>query len=468
MNDDAASVASLERHVANLDVVVPDWFEVPGPGCELVEHIDERTMRVLGRTDVIVLPRVVNLFQDKWRGREIGKFLADDAARECVTKKLIARLVALKVGGINLDFEELRPENSEAFLEFLVELRKALHAHSMRVTVDVPVHDPAFDYEYIGDVADAVMVMAYDEHWPGSESGPISSRDFMAAALDDLLPRIPRDRLVFILGAYGYDWTQVEPRQNAVDVSFRTAMDLARAADATPAFEEGIENGHFGYIDEDKLTHDVWFQDALTTWNQVQQLHRRGVTRVGMWRLGTEDETVWTFLGSDTPLAQPPAALTTLPPVKSASVYGEGEVFMMRGEPQDGSRELVNTGDGLIVRGRYSRVPSGFVVERRGGHEKQINLTFDDGPDEENTGKLLDLLKELKVPATFFIVGEQAMREPDLLEREVAEGHLIGNHSFTHPRLEKMTPREATGNLAATQRLIVGLTEKRTPLFRPP
>jgi cellulose synthase/poly-beta-1,6-N-acetylglucosamine synthase-like glycosyltransferase/peptidoglycan/xylan/chitin deacetylase (PgdA/CDA1 family)/spore germination protein YaaH len=468
VNDDAASVASLERHVANLDVVVPDWFELPGPGCALEEHIDEQTRRVLGRTDVIVLPRLVNLFHDKWRGPEIAKFLADDAARACLEKKLIPRLVELKVGGINLDFEELHPEDSESFLEFIVELRKLLHAHAMRLTVDVPVHDPAFDYEYIGDVADAVMVMTYDQHYPGSQSGPVASRAFVAEALEDLVPRMPRDRLVFVLGSYGYDWTQTGPIPSAEDVSFRTAMDVARASDATPVFEEDIENGHFGYIDSDQATHDVWFQDALATWNQVEQLRRHGVTRVGLWRLGTEDETLWTFLGADTPPHEP-SGLATLPPAKSVNVFGEGEVLMMGREPQSGSRHLVVSVDGrLIVNARYTSVPSGFLVERRGGHDKQVTLTFDDGPDELNTGKLLDTLKELKVSATFFVVGDQAARSPDLVEREVNEGHLIGNHSFTHPRLEKLTPREATANIAAAQRLIEGLTESRTPLFRAP
>ena len=169
----------------------------------------------------------------------------------------------------------------------------------------------------------------------------------------------------------------------------------------------------------------MWFQDALATWNQVELLRRRSVTRVGLWRLGTEDETLWTFFGSDTPAPQP-SVLASIPPVRSVGLFGEGEVFMMRGEPQTGLRELVSSPDGrLIVRGKYSRVPSGYVVERRGGLGRKVTLTFDDGPDERNTPKLLDALKELKVPSTFFVVGDQAMRSPDLVEREVDEGHLV-------------------------------------------
>jgi cellulose synthase/poly-beta-1,6-N-acetylglucosamine synthase-like glycosyltransferase/peptidoglycan/xylan/chitin deacetylase (PgdA/CDA1 family)/spore germination protein YaaH len=467
VQDDAASVASLERHVANIDIVVPDWFELPGPGCDLVEHIDDKTRRVLGRADVLVLPRMANLVGEIWRGAQTSQFLADDKARECLVKKLVGRLAAVGAAGLNLDLEELQPEDSEAFLELIVELRTALHARAMRLTVDVPFHDPAFDFEYIGNVADAVMVMAYDQHYPASEPGPIASRTWLKESYDEVLPRLPADRVVVVLGSYGYDWTLKDKPPPGDDLSFRSAMDLARAAGAQPAFEEQIENGHFGYRDHAGENHEVWFQDALAAWNQIAALRQRGVTRVGLWRLGTEDETLWTFLGADAP-PRSPTVLASVAPVKSVGLFGEGEVFTIRGEPQAGARELVIDGDGLIVRASYARVPSGYVVERLGGRGKRVALTFDDGPDERNTGRLLDVLKEVHAPATFFVVGDQAMRSPDLVERESDEGHLVGNHSFTHPRMDTLTPREAAGQLAATERLIEGLTGVRTPLFRAP
>ncbi len=467
VQDDANSVASLERHVANIDVVVPDWFELPGDGCDLTERIDDKTHRVLGRSDVIVLPRLANLAGDQWRGAETSRFLANDAARECLVKKLTSRLSAIGAEGVNLDLEELQPEDSEPFLELIVELRAALHARSMRLTVDVPFHDPAFDFEYIGDVADAVMVMAYDQHYPASVPGPIASRVWLSESLDEILPRLPPDRVVAVLGSYGYDWPLGTPARRAEDLSFRSVMDRARAADAAPVFEEQLENGHFGYRDHDGEAHDVWFQDALASWNQVKNLAAHGVTRLGLWRLGTEDETLWSFLGADTPPASP-FVLASVPPVKSVGLFGEGEVYTIRGEPQDGARDLVTTADGHIVRGAYGRVPSGYVVEKRGGRARSVALTFDDGPDERNTGAILDTLKELRVPAAFFVVGEQATRFPELVVRESDEGHLVGNHSFTHPHLEALTPREAAAELSATQRLVEGLTGRRTPLFRAP
>lgn len=466
MQDEPNSVASLERHVASIDVVIPDWFALAGPGCTLKEHIDEKSQRVLGRSDVIVLPRLANNPGDVFQGPETSKFLADAAARACLIKALIPRLVALGAEGLNLDLEELRPEDSDSFLKFLVELRTALHAKSMRLAVDVPFSDPAFDYEYIGDVADAVMVMAYDQHYSESKPGPITSKKWLDESLAELLPRIPPDRVVIVLGNYGYDWTLSETPKPAEDLSFRATMDLARVADAAPVFEEGIENVHFGYKDDAGETHEVWFEDALTLYNEAKSLESRGVTRIGLWRLGTEDETLWSFLGADGPVG--PDKLASVPPVKSVGIYGEGEVYMIRGEPQSGSRDIVVAADGSIARAAYGRVPSGFVVEKRGGKGKQIALTFDDGPDADNTGKLLDVLRDLKVSAAFFVVGEQAVTEPELVVREAEEGHLVGNHSYSHPHLESLTPREAAAELAKTQRLIEGLTNHRSALFRAP
>jgi cellulose synthase/poly-beta-1,6-N-acetylglucosamine synthase-like glycosyltransferase/peptidoglycan/xylan/chitin deacetylase (PgdA/CDA1 family) len=147
---------------------------------------------------------------------------------------------------------------------------------------------------------------------------------------------------------------------------------------------------------------------------------------------------------------------------------GSGEAYTIRSEPQAGSRNITSDATGRIVRGVYERVPSGYVIEKRGNNGKQVAITFDDGPDERNTGKLLDVLKDLHAPATFFVIGENVMRAPELVVREAQEGHLVGNHTYSHPHLETLTPREAASELAATQRLVEGLTGMRTPLFRGP
>src|SRR6185503_15184575 len=101
---------------------------------------------------------------------------------------------------------------------------------------------------------------------------------------------------------------------------------------------------------------------------------------------------------AEKPLASPSAALQSIPPSKSVGIFGDGEVFTISAEPQSGTRDLAVSPEGKIVSGIYSRVPSGYVIEKRGSKSKQVVLTFDDGPDEANTEPLLDALKELQVP----------------------------------------------------------------------
>lgn len=69
------------------------------------------------------------------------------------------------------------------------------------------------------------------------------------------------------------------------------------------------------------------------------------------------------------------------------------------------------------------------------GRQPCVALTFDDGPSPEDTPRLLDILRDKQVPATFFVIGERAEKHPELVRRACAEGHLIGNHTWSHPSL---------------------------------
>jgi cellulose synthase/poly-beta-1,6-N-acetylglucosamine synthase-like glycosyltransferase/peptidoglycan/xylan/chitin deacetylase (PgdA/CDA1 family) len=99
---------------------------------------------------------------------------------------------------------------------------------------------------------------------------------------------------------------------------------------------------------------------------------------------------------------------------------------------------------------------------------KTVVLTFDDGPDPTWTPQVLDVLARHHVPGTFFLVGSEVVRHPDLVRREVAEGNEVGNHSFTHPDLTNIASWEQDWQVSQTQLALVGVTGKTTTLMRPP
>jgi hypothetical protein len=152
VGSDSSSVASLEHNVDKIGAVVPDWFELPGADCTLAESVDDRTREIVDKNDALLIPRLANLYGGTWRGKETGRFLRNHSARTCFVEKIVKRLGELDADGLNVDLESLEPEDSSPFLEFLAELRSALHSKKMRLTVDVTVYDPAYDLEGIGNL----------------------------------------------------------------------------------------------------------------------------------------------------------------------------------------------------------------------------------------------------------------------------------------------------------------------------
>lgn len=100
--------------------------------------------------------------------------------------------------------------------------------------------------------------------------------------------------------------------------------------------------------------------------------------------------------------------------------------------------------------------------------EKKVAITFDDGPDAKTTALLLDGLKARKVRATFFVIGEKAEQNPELIRRMSEEGHLIGNHTYSHVQLNALSSNQACSQVKAANDVIEGITGQEVIYLRPP
>ena len=148
---------------------------------------------------------------------------------------------------------------------------------------------------------------------------------------------------------------------------------------------------------------------------------------------------------------------------------GQGEIVTVDDKRDDGKRDIKLDANGRFEVTYTSDFPTYPCLYRQGwGGEHEIALTFDDGPDPKWTPMILDILKKYNVKATFFLVGSQAEQYPDLVKRIVDEGHIVGNHTYTHANLAVIPQREVDLELNATQRLIESITGRSTILFRPP
>ncbi|MBD1371740.1 polysaccharide deacetylase family protein [Hazenella sp. IB182357] len=100
--------------------------------------------------------------------------------------------------------------------------------------------------------------------------------------------------------------------------------------------------------------------------------------------------------------------------------------------------------------------------------DKKVALTFDDGPDRHYTYEILAILKKEQVSATFFVVGKMAEIYPDVLKKMDQEGHIIGNHSYSHPLLTKRTNKQILAEVSRTDQAVAKAVGKKPILMRPP
>jgi peptidoglycan/xylan/chitin deacetylase (PgdA/CDA1 family) len=108
------------------------------------------------------------------------------------------------------------------------------------------------------------------------------------------------------------------------------------------------------------------------------------------------------------------------------------------------------------------------VKVRQGRTGSALHLTFDDGPHPDNTPRLLDVLAQHHAKATFFLLGSNAKAHPELVQRMVSEGHIIANHSMTHPNFRTLGPRQQLAEIAQADAVLAPFDGRKRHAFRPP
>jgi cellulose synthase/poly-beta-1,6-N-acetylglucosamine synthase-like glycosyltransferase/peptidoglycan/xylan/chitin deacetylase (PgdA/CDA1 family)/spore germination protein YaaH len=461
---DDASRASLNAHIKQLDWLVPGLISVTGADHRVTVFPDHQLDALLASTPnpPAMVPMVQNILNAQWDGVGMAALLHDPKARANLLDQLEPQLAARRVIGVMFDFEELPASAQHDYLEFLAQAKQRYAAHGWLITLAVPVDNPDWNLGAYAKVADRLVLMNYDEHTTDGEAGPIASQQWFVDHLKSALAVVPRSKAIVGIGSYSYDWTGNGKGDTG---SVEDAWLAAHDSSAPIQFDKASGNPTYSY-EENGDTHTVWFLDAVSAWNQLHASDMEGVAGVALWRLGTEDPDVWKVLDAFQTGKLPD--MRTLRSQGTVDIEGAGEILRIDGSPVDGSRTLTQGKEGLVVDEQYHALPTPYVIRRAGYKKGLVALSFDDGPDPSWTPKILDILKAKHVPATFFVIGENAMPHPFLLNRIIDEGSEIGNHSFTHPNLAQVSAKGTRIELNSTERLVEAYTGRSLRLFRAP
>jgi cellulose synthase/poly-beta-1,6-N-acetylglucosamine synthase-like glycosyltransferase/spore germination protein YaaH/peptidoglycan/xylan/chitin deacetylase (PgdA/CDA1 family) len=470
---DFTSLSSLKLHYRELDVLVPEKLHAVDSSGHMTIEPDKNLDDWLKTLDVTIptMPLVNNYDGVNWRTEEMVAFLSKPASRQRLIGDLVRYTNAYKQDGIVLDFELIPSESQRNFRDFVKELTDAAHLYNKKVMVCLPAADSDYDYAYFGKNSDAVILMNYDEHWVTSGPGPITSQEWYLRNLKNTLVDVPADKLIMGIANYSYDWPLTKDKKKAVatSTSFQQALVTAQESDTKVWFDEDALNPTFSYFDENSIEHQVWLLDAVTAYNEMRAAERLGVRGTALWRLGSEDPSIWPIWDATRPDAAMREKIKDMPPGYDLVLEGEGDIWRIADTPKHGRRDFdYDPATDTFTDESYPTPPFPYRIEQIGVPGKGICLSFDDGPDPRYTPEILDILKAKHAIATFFVTGANANESPQLLDRIYREGHEIGNHTYTHPRFDEIPLAQLRLELTLTQRLFESRLGIKTLLFRPP
>jgi spore germination protein len=201
--------------------------------------------------------------------------------------------------GVNVDFEDVPTYNRDLYTAFVRELAAVLQKDGYQVTLSVPAKtwdDPnnawsgAFDYQALGKIADAIMIMTYDEHWSGGSAGPVASIGWVKQVVQYATKEIPAEKIRLGIAAYGYDWPAGGYGGRAVTSS--EAVSIAQRYGAAIQWDDAAQCPYFTYW-PGNYAREVWFENPSSTAAKLDLAAQYNLGGIAIWRLGFEDPGIW-------------------------------------------------------------------------------------------------------------------------------------------------------------------------------
>lgn len=326
-NADAnSSLSSVLQNTKGINVISPTWFYLNDNNGNIVSLASSSYVDYCHQHGIEVWALVSNLENKDVNSTEV---LTYTSRRENLINNLISAAIQYNLDGINVDFESLSSDVGDGYIEFIRELSLKCANNGIVLSVDnyVPTSYTAF-YNRAEQAlfADYVVVMAYDEHYAGSEeAGPVASIGYVKEGVANTLKEVPADQIIMGMPFYTRVWietpvssdtTASETTDNAeasteeVTVedgssdsytlyeltTYATNMseiqNLISANDATPVWSEEAGQNYVQY-ENNGVIYKIWIEDALSLEEKLKVLQSNNLAGGSFWKLGLENASVW-------------------------------------------------------------------------------------------------------------------------------------------------------------------------------
>lgn len=291
------AMAEMTAEMTGVNVISPTWFSVTD---------ETGTISSLASADYVKLAHeagreVWGLIDNFNEAFDETTDLAYASVRSRIIEQLLAEAASCGMDGINVDFENLKEAGIPHYLQFLRELTSAAHAQNLVVSVDTPAPQAYTMYYQRGEQArfvDYMIVMAYDEHFAGSEeAGSVSSLPFVQQAVEEMTRVMPADQVICGIPFYTRVWTE-KFGQSAITsevLGMDGAKNYAKENQMTETWDASLGQ-NVATVETSDARYTIWMEDEQSMEEKLKVIQSADLAGVAEWKLGFECADVWSLI----------------------------------------------------------------------------------------------------------------------------------------------------------------------------
>lgn len=297
---ESSEVPSKFEPIYGLDVLSPSWFEIEDEQGNIRNIASKRYVDWAHSQGYQVWAMITNPFSDP---DLTHKVLSNTDSRENIIKQLLAFASIYNLDGINIDFESLKKETGEYYVQFIRELTPLLKEQGLVVSVDMYVPSGwtrHYNRSEVGKVVDYIIIMGYDEHWSTSpESGSVASIGWVEQGIKNTLEEVPHEKIILGIPFYTRLWAEEEV-EGEIKVSSK-AYGMSRGeqflkdAGVEPVWLEDAGQ-YYGEYTRGDVVYKIWLEEERSIEEKLKLVQKYDLAGTAGWKRGLEKPEIWKVL----------------------------------------------------------------------------------------------------------------------------------------------------------------------------
>ena len=292
---------SLMENVSGVNVLAPTWFSIVDSEGTVESRANQEYVDRAHANGMQIWALVENINSEV--KLDNARLLNTTSSRNRIIQTLIEQALAYGIDGLNVDLEGLPSSAGSGYIQFIRELSVECRKNGLILSVDnyVPsAWTTHYQRDKQAEVIDYLVIMAYDEHYNGSEAGSTASFPFVENGIANTIAQgVPADRIICAVPFYSRIWHGDGSSVSSETISMPNMQAYIAEHELTPVWEDDIAQNYVEYTDEEGTLNRIWVEDASSLQAKIDVIRNYSLAGVAGWKLGMETSDVWSILAGE-------------------------------------------------------------------------------------------------------------------------------------------------------------------------